>query len=216
MISKVNTKIRRMTRFVNGMVAVMMLLSLVACHRVLLSKGITQPIYRQQIVPPLQKIAINQLFGEYLGEYEGILYDGYHTGLDLEGDKGTVVYAMAAGRVTKVAPAFDDPNDGGWYTVITHPQLDLQSVYVHTDKPIVTAGQSIVSGQPIAILMTPKLFPAHLHVEVQKRGTSVINAQGQATVFVNQTTQPVGNRGYLKHKEELNRIWLDPLTFFQH
>jgi murein DD-endopeptidase MepM/ murein hydrolase activator NlpD len=161
---------------------------------------------------PLSSWDVEQHFGEYLGTYEGIVYDGYHTGTDFVAAPDTPVFAMAAGEVIRIGILFDDPTEGGWYSVIDHPALGIHTLYLHTKEPNVRLGDVVQKGQVIAHIIQPTRFPAHLHVEVKPRDVPIRKSDGSVGYFANPTTQPVGNQGYVLSQKDLQRFWLDPET----
>lgn len=165
-----------------------------------------------KIAAPLSKLTITQDFGNYLGVYGGIAYKGYHTGTDFRGGRGTPVFSIADGTVSRVAPASSaNPASLGWYVVIDHPALNIRSVYVHTEKPGVSKGQNVRAGEQIAELGKPTQVPSHLHLEVQRFDRKVVDSRGNFAPFVNKSTSPVGNRGYASRAGDLASVWLDPV-----
>jgi murein DD-endopeptidase MepM/ murein hydrolase activator NlpD len=166
------------------------------------------------VTHPLASLYVTQGFGWYLGPYKGINYNGYHPGTDFRGAPGTPVKAIADGEVTRVASAIPgNPGALGWYTIIKHPTLNVRSVYVHTAQPQVAVGQQVKAGQQIAVLTKPAWVPSHLHLEVQRGDSRVLDSKGGPVPFVGRYTTPKGNRGYVIKPEDLNAVWLDPLKF---
>jgi len=170
-----------------------------------------------KIAAPLASLTVTQKFGNYLGTYGGVAYNGYHTGTDLRGGRGTPVFAIANGTVSRaaVAAASGNANTLGWYVVIEHPALNARSVYVHTDRPSVAVGSQVQAGQQIATLGAPTQVPSHLHLEIQRLDKKVINSRGDFTPFVGKSTTPVGNNGYAARRQDLDAIWLDPEQFLK-
>ena len=180
--------------------------------------GITPVSTTGQIVYPLRDISINQHFGAYLGTYEGVKYNGYHTGTDLKGSVNTPVLAIADGIVSRIRMTFPKGGEryGGWFTVIDHPQIGKQSIYVHTQKPLVTVGNQIKAGQQIASLASMTKFNTHLHLEVKNSGKNILDSAKQPTIFVGQSTTPKGKNGYIYDKYLMNDIWVNPMTFISN
>jgi murein DD-endopeptidase MepM/ murein hydrolase activator NlpD len=141
---------------------------------------------------PVSTCVLEQAFGEYLGTYEGVDYNGYHTGIDLIVEPGTPVSAMATGKVIRVGLLFDKASDGGWYTVIDHESIGIHTQYLHTKEPRVKLGDFVQKGEVIADVIQPTLFPAHLHIEVKPRDV-VIRRQ----------------------ESDLRRYWIDPMPLMQ-
>lgn len=178
-------------------------------------EGKAAPVASGKLAAPLAALTVTQPFGNHLGTYAGIGYNGYHTGTDFRGVRGTPVFAIADGTVTRAAIAAASGNAGalGWYVVIEHPVLNVRSVYVHTEQPNISVGASVRAGQQIASLASPSLVPSHLHLEIQRLDKKVVNSKGNFTPFVGKSTSPVGNRGYVSKQIDLNSVWLNPVQF---
>jgi len=86
-----------------------------------------------------------------------------HTGLDIDGDFSSPIYASAAGVVSKVAYL----NYGyGYHIIITHAD-GSQTLYGHASKIFVTQGQRVNQGQTIAMVgTTGRSTGTHLHFEI--------------------------------------------------
>jgi murein DD-endopeptidase MepM/ murein hydrolase activator NlpD len=164
---------------------------------------------------PVSTCVLEQSFGEYLGTYEGVDYNGYHTGVDLIVEPGTPVSAMAAGNVIRVGLLFDKASDGGWYTVIDHESLGIHTQYLHTKEPRVKVGAFVQKGEVIAEVIQPTLFPAHLHIEVKPRDVVIRRQDGAIWYFANKATVPKGNNGYVLSESDLRRYWMDPMPLMQ-
>jgi murein DD-endopeptidase MepM/ murein hydrolase activator NlpD len=164
---------------------------------------------------PISTCLLEQKFGEYLGTYEGVDYNGYHTGIDLIVEPGVPVSAMADGKVIRVGILFETPSEGGWYTVIDHEALGIHTQYLHIKEPRVKVGSMVRRGQVIAEVIEPTLFPAHLHVEVKPRDVDIRKPDGSIWFFANKTTTPRGNNGYVLSEEDLRRYWRDPMPLLQ-
>jgi murein DD-endopeptidase MepM/ murein hydrolase activator NlpD len=173
-------------------------------------KGVLLPLRT-----PVSTCMLEHKFGEYLGTYEGVDYNGFHTGLDLIVEPGTPVSAMAAGKVIRVGVLFAKPSDGGWYTVIDHESLGIHTQYLHTKKPRVKIGALVQRGEVIAEVIQPTLFPAHLHVEVKPRDVVIRKPDGSIGYFANKLSTPKGNHGYVLSEADLNQYWRDPMLLMQ-
>ena len=87
---------------------------------------------------------ITQGFGQNPDVYAVFGYDG-HNGIDFGIDEGTIVYAPHDG----VASVKDDGDSGyGLYIVITNTKR--QSILAHLSKSLVSDGQTIYQGDPVA------------------------------------------------------------------
>lgn len=92
-----------------------------------------------------------------------------HRGLDIAAPSGTTIAAPAAGRVTKVGREIG-------YGLVVH--LDhgggVTTRYAHCRSTLVTVGQRVEAGAPIATVGRTGLATApHLHYEVRVRGQAV-------------------------------------------
>lgn len=97
-----------------------------------------------------------------------------HTGLDLAGEYGAVIRAVASGVVVHAGEGADDPVMGsaaGTCVRIEHPDMDppIQSGYAHgvPGSVWVTPGQSVERGTPLMALGNSGATTGHhLHLEV--------------------------------------------------
>jgi len=86
----------------------------------------------------------------------------FHAGVDLPAAAGTPVLAAQSGYVVFSG----DYNDYGQAVVIDHG-LTLYTLYGHNSERLVTPGQYVVAGQPIArVGATGRVTGPHLHFEV--------------------------------------------------
>lgn len=110
----------------------------------------------------------------YLGSYEGT--SGSHPALDMKALKGTPVYAIANGIVTKAA---DESAGFGKHIVIKHPDAPsydnpkktevLYSGYAHLDQILVTEGEVVKKGQLIGKSGDTGLATGpHLHFQLDR------------------------------------------------
>lgn len=91
----------------------------------------------------------------------------WHTGLDIDGDYGTPIYASAGGRVTY---ASSSRNGYGLHVVVDHGN-GYTTLYAHASKIFVGAGQSVSQGQTIAVQgCTGRCTGVHVHYEIRLRG----------------------------------------------
>jgi murein DD-endopeptidase MepM/ murein hydrolase activator NlpD len=90
----------------------------------------------------------------------------FHTGLDIAVPKGSRVNAAAEGTVV-----FAGPKGGyGNLVIIRHPD-GKETRYGHLEKLLVTSGESVASGQQIALSgSTGKSTGPHLHFEIRENG----------------------------------------------
>ncbi|MEK7640347.1 MAG: M23 family metallopeptidase [Patescibacteria group bacterium] len=90
-----------------------------------------------------------------------------HTGIDIDGDVGSPVYAADSGVVESVVYA---RYGYGYHVVINHGG-GRETLYAHNSKIFVKPGQSVKRGQSIAAIgLTGRTTGAHLHFEVIMNG----------------------------------------------
>lgn len=93
-----------------------------------------------------------------------------HKGVDFSVSMNTAVIAPADGIVEKVA---FQKGGAGRYIVIRHSR-EYQTVYMHLNKPLVRAGQSIKRGERIALSGNTGISTGpHLHYEFHINGRAV-------------------------------------------
>lgn len=91
-------------------------------------------------------------------------YGGKHTGVDIDGDYDSPIYASEDGVVVK---SEWNANGYGYYVVIDHGG-GMQTLYAHTSKRFVEAGEQVTRGQVIAMVgTTGRSTGTHLHYEVR-------------------------------------------------
>jgi murein DD-endopeptidase MepM/ murein hydrolase activator NlpD len=94
-------------------------------------------------------------------------YGWKHTGVDIDGDYSSPLYAAADGTVQKAGW-----NSGGYglMILIDHPN-GMTTRYGHASKLFVKAGDSVKKGQVIAMMgTTGRSTGTHLHFEVYVNG----------------------------------------------
>ena len=107
----------------------------------------------------------------YYGEIrQGIGDTRPHKGHDYAASEGTPIYAAAAGEVLIAGYSYS----AGYWVVINHGN-GLTSKYMHMyQKPMVSAGQSVVKGQQIGgVGTTGQSTGNHLHFQVEENGVPV-------------------------------------------
>lgn len=124
----------------------------------------------RQIVPggrPVTQGWISSYFGRRADPFTG--RNAFHRGIDFAGPSGAEVVAVASGVVTYAKDRFGygktvEINHGGGYV----------TRYAHNQRLLVTLGDTIQKGQPIArIGSTGRSTGPHLHFEVLKQGRAV-------------------------------------------
>lgn len=93
-----------------------------------------------------------------------------HAGVDIDADIGDPVYAIAPGTVILVD--YDEEGYGN-YIEIDHGN-GIVSLYGHNSEILVTVGQQVMQGTPIAYAgATGGVTGAHCHLEIRLNGTPV-------------------------------------------
>ncbi len=91
----------------------------------------------------------------------------YHTGVDIEGDYSSPIYAAAAGRVVYAAY---DSSGYGLHVVIDHGN-GYETLYGHASKVFVSRGDSVSQGETIAMIgSTGRSTGPHVHFEIRIGG----------------------------------------------
>ncbi len=94
---------------------------------------------------------------------------GRHTGVDVAAPFGSVVVASDAGTVSKV----DQVAVGGRHVCVQHAG-GLESCYYHTSATLVSLGDRVARGQPVALIgLTGETTGPHVHWEAKLFGRIV-------------------------------------------
>lgn len=94
---------------------------------------------------------------------------GYHEGIDMGADKGTVISAADGGRVIVA----ETHRSYGIYVIIQHDD-GTKTVYAHMSKRTVSVGDRVYQGQKIGEVGSTGLSTGdHLHFEIIKNGHKV-------------------------------------------
>lgn len=87
----------------------------------------------------------------------------FHTGLDIQGARGTTIHAAKAGQVIFVGWM----NGYGRAAVVRH-DASCTTLYAHAQKLLVRVGQNVTQGTPVALVGTSgRTTGPHLHFEVR-------------------------------------------------
>jgi murein DD-endopeptidase MepM/ murein hydrolase activator NlpD len=110
---------------------------------------------------------ISSTFGNRLDPFTGHI--AFHKGVDFVGRPGSRVLAVGPGVVS-----YSGYKSGYGYVVeITHPTGQLTR-YGHNSRNLVRVGQTVTSGQPIAVIgSTGRSTGTHVHFEVEQDGKTV-------------------------------------------
>lgn len=115
---------------------------------------------------PLNKKIVTSEFGYRTSPISGTWK--FHAGIDLAAPIGTEVYACKSGTVVAVE---QNHSLYGKYIDIKHAG-NTTSRYAHLSKTLVSAGQSVSTGQTIGLVGTTGASTGpHLHFEVRENGT---------------------------------------------
>lgn len=119
--------------------------------------------------PPLLGVpgsGFGWVYSETMGDWR------WHSGIDLQAQKGTDVTAAAAGRVVIARQS----KEWGWEVVVDHGS-GLSTRYANCQAVAVSAGDTVRTGQKLAEVGEPGLAEAadgsHLHFEVLSGGRAV-------------------------------------------
>jgi len=110
---------------------------------------------------------ISSTFGNRQDPFTGHI--AFHKGVDFVGKPGSRVLAVGPGVVS-----YSGYKSGYGYVVeITHPTGQLTR-YGHNSRNLVRVGQTVTSGQPIAVIgSTGRSTGTHVHFEVEQDGKTV-------------------------------------------
>ena len=93
-----------------------------------------------------------------------------HPGVDIAAERGTEIFASAAGVVEKVVTKYTLNRGYGKQVIINHG-MGLKTRYGHLSKILVTQGEKVDRWQPIGLVGDTGLATGpHLHYEVIKEG----------------------------------------------
>ena len=90
----------------------------------------------------------------------------FHAGIDIGAPLGAPIYAASSGSVVYAGPASGFGNE-----VILQHAGNVETVYGHMERILVTAGSPVTVGQPIALVGSEgESTGPHLHFEVHVNG----------------------------------------------
>lgn len=109
---------------------------------------------------PISNYQISSVFGARESEYQNVT--GYHTGIDLAVEKGTVINASMEGIVDFAS------SEGDYGKHLKIRCNNVTTLYAHCSKLLVKEGQIVAQGQPIALVgSTGNSTGPHLHFEIR-------------------------------------------------
>lgn len=95
--------------------------------------------------------------------------DELHSGIDIANDPDTLICATADGTVL-----FSGWSHGYGNLIVIDHGYGIQTVYGHTSKSLVKAGDRVVKSRVIAYMgTTGRSTGAHLHYEIRRQGVAV-------------------------------------------
>lgn len=161
---------------------------------------------------------ITNPFGNSYQYYQ--VYRGGHTGVDIAAPRGTLIKAVADGKVVRI---FQKPNQRyGQYVIIQHSSK-LFSLYGHLQTVKVKTGQQIKQGQFIATVgATGAAGYPHLHLEAIDRLPSrdgawgylyICNHAHQEQNFINHNTYEIKAIQRQRGKNCLLQKLPEPITY---
>jgi murein DD-endopeptidase MepM/ murein hydrolase activator NlpD len=138
---------------------------LLALENVILSRTLTEAV-RPEGRPVLEGY-ISSPFGGRADPFDG--HEAVHRGVDIAGQMGSEVLAVATGVVTRAGPA----SGYGNLVEINHGS-GYSTRYGHNQEVLVTVGDTVTRGQLIARMgSTGRSTGPHVHFEVLRNGQQV-------------------------------------------
>ncbi|MDR2216260.1 MAG: M23 family metallopeptidase [Nevskiaceae bacterium] len=138
---------------------------LLALENVILSRSLNEAI-RPGGRPVLEGY-ISSRFGQRADPFDG--HDAIHKGVDFAGAMNSEVVSVAAGIVTRAEAA----SGYGNLIEINHGN-GFVTRYGHNSKLLVAVGDTVVRGQPVALMgSTGRSTGPHVHFEVLRNGLQV-------------------------------------------
>ena len=138
---------------------------LLALENVILSRSLNQAIRPEG--RPVMAGYISSYFGGRQDPFHG--HEAYHRGVDFAGAAGAQVMAVAAGVVVRAEPA----SGYGNLVEINHGN-GYVTRYGHNERVLVAVGDTVVRGQPIALMgSTGRSTGPHVHFEVLRNGQQI-------------------------------------------
>ena len=138
---------------------------LLALENVILSRALTESIRPEG--RPVMEGYISSYFGGRPDPFDG--HESIHKGVDFAGTAGEQVLAVAAGVVTRAEPA----SGYGNLVEINHGN-GYVTRYGHNQSLLVAVGDTVVRGQPVALMgSTGRSTGPHVHFEVLRNGSHI-------------------------------------------
>jgi murein DD-endopeptidase MepM/ murein hydrolase activator NlpD len=138
---------------------------LLALENVILSRSLNEAVRPDG--RPVVEGYISSYFGGRADPFDG--HEAVHKGVDIAGQMGSEVLAVASGVVTRAGPA----SGYGNLVEINHGS-GYATRYAHNQEVLVKVGDTVTRGQPIALMgSTGRSTGPHVHFEVLRNGQQV-------------------------------------------
>lgn len=138
---------------------------LAALENVILARKLKEEIHPEG--RPVQAGFISSYFGDRQDPFTG--HEAFHKGIDFAGSVGSDVMAVAAGVVTWAG----ERTGYGSLVEVSHGN-GFVTRYAHNQRTLVAVGQTVIRGQPIALMgSTGRSTGPHVHFEVLRNGRQV-------------------------------------------
>lgn len=119
-----------------------------------------------------KELSIKERTEDWIWPTEGVISDifgtreGRHKGIDIAGELGTGVLAVASGTVSKSYYS----TSYGHVVFIKHDNDGFETVYAHLNKRLVSEGQKLKQGEKIGEMgNTGQSSGVHLHFEIHEK-----------------------------------------------
>ena len=148
-----------------------------ALENVILTRELRREVYPQG--RPLSEGFISSFFGRRVDPFTG--YTAFHAGVDIAGEAGSQVVAVATGVVTWSGERFGYGN----LVEVNHGNGYLTR-YAHNAENLVKVGDTVQKGQVLSLIgSTGHSTGPHVHFEVLRDGSPV-----DPMAFINQNAAP--------------------------
>jgi murein DD-endopeptidase MepM/ murein hydrolase activator NlpD len=138
---------------------------LLALENIILSRSLNEAIRPEG--RPVAEGHISSYFGGRQDPFDGT--EGVHRGVDFAGALGSRILSVAAGVVTK-----SEPHSGYGNLVEINHGNGYVTRYAHNQRSLVAIGDTVVRGQPIALMgSTGRSTGPHVHFEVLRNGQQI-------------------------------------------
>ena len=118
------------------------------------------------LINPLPGSRVTQPWGRSHNPFTGTV--SHHNGIDLAAPAGTTIRAAGSATVAVATEHYTDSGAWGHVVVLDHGN-GLTTLYAHLGELLVTAGETVEQGQPIArVGSTGRSTGPHLHLEIRR------------------------------------------------